>query len=73
MLHIHNPAKHCVVCVSGGGEGSRTPVRKHLDITFSERSLSFTFPRLSAGKQAHRLGSFIIHGAGKAYRAHVHH
>ena len=34
----------------GGDEGNRTPVRRQLDKTFSERSLLFTFPLLHGNK-----------------------
>ena len=61
------------VRMRGGAEGNRTPVRKQLDWIFSGRSLLFPFPRHGANKHAPRLGSFIIHGAGKAYCTHGHH
>ena len=46
----------------GGGEGSRTPVRKHVHRVFSERSRSFTFPPLSYERQYPSFGSFIKSG-----------
>ena len=56
-----------------GGDGeNRTPVRKHFNRNFSGRRRSFTFPRPRADRHAHGLGSFIIHGALKALRVHVH-
>lgn len=59
---------------SFGGDGeNRTPVRKHFNRNFSGRRRSFAFPRPCADRHAHGLGSFIIHGALKALRAHVHH
>ena len=57
----------------GGDGGNRTPVRKCFSRNFSGRSRLFAFPRLSASRHAMRLGSFIIHGAVKAFRTHVHH
>lgn len=39
-------------CLFGGGEGSRTPVRKPLAKAFYECSLLFKFPRKIANKQA---------------------
>jgi len=36
--------KQRAFCVSGGGEGNRTPVRKHADTAFSERSHDFDIP-----------------------------
>lgn len=60
------------VLLGGDGE-NRTPVRKHFNRNFSGRRRSFAFPRPCADRHAHGLGSFIIHGALKALRAHVHH
>ena len=54
----------------GGAEGNRTPVRKQLDKTFSERSLLFTFPHPVGNKHSTGFSSFIIHGMGKAYHTH---
>ena len=62
-----------VVLFSGGGGGSRTPVRKRFNGNFSGRSRSFTFPYPSVGRHTQGLGSFIVHGALKALRTHVHH
>ena len=57
----------------GGGEGSRTPVRKRFNGNFSGRRRSFTFPCPGVGRQTTGLGSFIVHGALKALRTHGHH
>lgn len=58
---------------NGGGDGSRTRVRKFLADTFYERSSSFAFPRVSAEEQADMLGSFISSWqAAKLTPAHVH-
>ena len=54
----------------GGAEGNRTPVRKQLDKTFSERSLLFTFPHPGGNKHPTGLSSFMMHGMGKAYHTH---
>ena len=59
------------VCTNyGGAEGNRTPVRKQLDKTFSERSLLFTFPHAAGNKHPTAISSFIMHGMGKAYHTH---
>lgn len=60
------------LCCFGGGGGNRTRVRKQLDRNLSERSPLFTFPHRNGKGHPLRLGSFIMHGAGKAYRTHVH-
>lgn len=57
----------------GGGGGSRTPVRKRFLGNLSGRRRSFTFPYPGVGRQTTGLGSFIVHGALKALRTHVHH
>ena len=57
----------------GGGEGNRTPVRKPVHRSFSERRRSFAFPRADGGRQSSALGSFMMHGTGKAYRTHGRH
>ena len=59
--------------VYGGAEGNRTPVRKQLDKTFSGRSLLFTFPLPHGNKHPYGIGSFMMHGMGKAYHTHVLH
>lgn len=56
--------------VFGGGGGSWTPVRKQLDRNFSGCSLLFTFPCPGESRHPPELGSFMMHGAGKAYRTH---
>ncbi len=55
----------------GGDEGNRTPVRRQLDKTFSERSLLFTFPFPDENKHPAGISSFMMHGMGKAYHTHV--
>ena len=57
----------------GGGEGSRTPVRKSLYTTFSERSLLLDFPFIAINKQTAVKGSFINSWkAAKLKLSHVH-
>ena len=60
-----------VVLFIGGDEGNRTPVRRQLDKTFSERSLLFTFPHPDGNKHPAGISSFMMHGMGKAYHTHV--
>ena len=60
-----------MVVWNGGAEGNRTPVRKQLGRNFSGCSLLFTFPQTGGNKHSTALGSFIMRGAGKAYRTHV--
>ena len=55
----------------GGDEGNRTPVRRQLDKTFSERSLLFTFPHPDGNKHPAGFSSFIMHGTRKALCTHV--
>ena len=54
----------------GGAEGNRTPVRRQLDKTFSERSLLFTFPLACGNKHPQVISSVIMHGALNALRTH---
>ena len=61
---------HQMVVWNGGAEGNRTPVRRQLDKTFSERSLLFTFPHAAGNKHPTAISSFIMHGMGKAYHTH---
>ena len=42
---------------TGGGEGSRTPVRKPIQTDVSERRRSSTFPHTKAGRHAYVLSS----------------
>ena len=55
---------------NGGAEGNRTPVRRQLDKTFSERSLLFPFPHPGGNKHPTGISSFMMHGMGKAYHTH---
>lgn len=57
----------------GGGEGSRTPVRKHVHRNLSERRRPVTFPYSAAGRQTAELGRVMIHGTVNSFRTHVHH
>ena len=62
-----------MVVWNGGGEGNRTPVRKPIHKSFSERRRLFTFPWADGSRQSSTLGSFMMHGTGKAYRTHGRH
>ena len=58
----------------GGGEGSRTPVQKSLNIAFSGCSPFLLFPLKTASGQAVDNGSFFIHDLFKSKQeVHVHH
>ena len=57
----------------GGGEGSRTPVRKPVHMVFSERSRWLEFPGTVAHRQTAMSGSFFGHDLFKSKReVHVH-
>jgi len=58
---------------SGEGGGSRTRVRKPLHTGISERSLSSTFPRHTADRQAVRLSSPCPTGEPGHSHPDVHH
>ncbi len=47
--------------MTGGGEESRTPVRKPISTAFYERRRSIGFPIMRAGRQAHITGSLSVH------------
>ena len=57
----------------GGAEGSRTPVRKHFDRTFSGRSPVSTFPPCVDTGQTTQFSRVIMHGRGNSYPPHVRH
>ena len=57
----------------GGAEGSRTPVRKHFDRTFSGRSPVSTFPLRADTGQTAQFSRVIVHGRGNSYPPHVRH
>ena len=60
-------------CFFGGGEGSRTPVRKPVHMVFSERSRWLEFPGTVAHRQTAMSGSFFGHDLFKSKReVHVH-
>ena len=65
--------KQHIACpgVSGGAEGSRTPVRKHFDRTFSGRSPVSTFPPCADTGQTAQFSRVIVHGRGNSYPPHV--
>ena len=58
---------------NGGDGGNRTPVRKRFNKNFSGRRRLFTFPCPGGSRHPTGLGSFMMHGAFKALRTHVHH
>ncbi len=59
--------------VFGGGEESRTPVRKPIHTAFSGWSRSFTFPCPTAERQADGFSSSCYNGKAGALLAVVHH
>ena len=67
--------KQHIACpgVSGGAEGSRTPVRRHFDRTFSGRSPVSTFPPCADTGQTAQFSRVIVHGRGNSYPPHVRH
>ena len=67
--------KQHIACpgVSGGAEGSRTPVRKHFDRTFAGRSPVSTFPPGADTGQTAQFSRVIVHGRGNSYPPHVRH
>ena len=76
LQYLSSPKKtvqNTVGIPCGGDGGNRTPVRKRFDSNFSGRRRLFTFPHPGANRHAQGLGSFIMHGALKALRTHVHH
>ena len=77
-MKIHTPTslyfKDMDVCMVGGPEGNRTPVRKPLDMTFFVDSRSLEFPTRGAGRQALHEGSPFVHDRLKGERPmHVYH
>ena len=73
-LRVRLPLNRCkqkrapsgTLFLSGGGGGSRTPVRKHIHTDISGCSLWLTFPQPYVHRQTHGLGSFISHVRRKA-------
>ena len=59
--------------IFGGGEGSRTPVRKRIHRNLSERRRSFAFPYSAVGRHTAGLGRVIMRGTVNSFRAHGHH
>ena len=77
-MKIHTPTslyfKDMDVCMVGGPEGNRTPVRKPLDMTFFVDSRSLSFPTHGAGRQAPHVSSPFLHDRLKGERPmHVYH
>ena len=75
--HIIQESHFCPVDKSGifggGDEGSWTPVRRYFNRNLSGRRRLFAFPHSGENRHSQELGSFMIHGALKALRTHVHH
>ena len=69
------PIKNRVFGLSfnGGAEGSRTPVRKHFNRTFSERSRVSTFPRRADTRRTARFSRVMMRGRGNSYPPHGRH
>ena len=67
--------KQHIACpgVSGGAEGSRTPVRKHFDRTFSGRSQVSAFPPCKDTGQTLQFSRVMMHGRGNSYPPHGRH
>ena len=57
----------------GGAEGSRTPVRKHFDRTFSGRRTVSAFPPCTGTGQTEQFSRVMMHGRGNSYPPHVRH
>ena len=55
----------------GGAEGSRTPVRKHFDRTFSGRRTVSAFPPCTGTGQTEQFSRVMMHGRGNSYPPHV--
>ena len=56
---------------NGGAEGSRTPVRKHFDRTFSGRRTVSAFPPWAGTGQTAQFSRVMMHGRGNSYPPHV--
>ena len=59
--------------IYGGAEGSRTPVRKHFDRTFSGRRTVSAFPPCTDTGQTEQFSRVMMHGRGNSYPPHVRH
>ena len=70
--HIPKPKEFVPVCF-GGAEGSRTPVRKHFDRTFSGRRTVSAFPPCTGTGQTEQFSRVMMHGRGNSYPPHVRH
>ena len=57
----------------GGGEGSRTPVRKHFLGTFSGRRQFFTFPHTGVSCHTPALGRVMMRGRVNSFPPHGRH
>ena len=77
-MKIHTPTslyfKDMDVCMVGGPEGNRTPVRKPLDMTFFVDSRLLDFPACGVNRQTPQVGSPFVHERLKGERPlHVYH
>ena len=70
--HVPKPKEFVPVCF-GGAEGSRTPVRKHFDRTFSGRRTVSAFPPWAGTGQTAQFSRVMMHGRGNSYPPHVRH
>lgn len=60
-------------CFFGGGEGSRTPVRKPFHRTFSGCRRLFTFPFHAVNRHTAQVGRVMMRGTVNSFRTHGHH
>ena len=74
LAHVHKIPKRYQMAQFwiGGDDGNRTRVRKPIHTTFYERSLLFTFPRITANRHALMLSSlqYIIQTQALLYDVH---
>ena len=62
-----------VQCPFGGGEGSRTPVRKQIRRTFSGCRRLFTFPSPGVNRHTRGVGRVMMRGTVNSFRTHGRH
>ena len=72
-LIVSNTSVSKLSTLFGGAEGSRTPVRKRFNKTFSGRRTDSGFPPRAGTAQTARLGRVMMHGRGNSYPPHVRH
>ena len=71
LSSLHTPVE--TGAAPGGAEGSRTPVRKHFDRTFSGRSQVSAFPPCKDTGQTLQFSRVMMHGRGNSYPPHGRH